>query len=190
MIKGIVLVLAALLLSACGEEAPASTTVAETRPATEASKSTAAPETPEPPSELALIDDDPLCTEVDDLLNNLLIGNIGSASDYSDFEQQLPPALRGQTTTGPIPTVSVASRAEARAVDAHTTEQCGVPFVQSAIHIAITCEVIASAEMLSPYLSDWGPCADPRRAPGSALLLSEQMDELETLEQAIATRSS
>ena len=175
----IVLVVAALVLSACGSAAPAATAEA-----TEATK------TAEPPAELALFADEPLCIQINHMLDNLLVGNIGSASDYTDLEQQLPAELRGQATTGPIPTISATSRAEAAAVDAHTTGHCGVPFVRSAIHISITCEVVGSAEMFAPYLSDWGACSDPRVEPGSALPLSELMDELEVLEQAISGRSN
>ncbi|MDW3179606.1 MAG: hypothetical protein R8J94_19595 [Acidimicrobiia bacterium] len=175
MFTRILILVAALFLSACGS--------AESTPTVEA------PTSSDPPTQLALVDGGPLCDAIGSILDNLLAGDIGSASDYADLEQELPAELRGNVTTGPIPTVSPETRAEAEAVDAHTTEQCGMPFVQSIIHTAITCEAIGTKAMLSQHLSDWGSCSDPRLVPGSMLSLTAQMDELEVLERAITGRA-
>lgn len=175
MFTRILILIAALFLSACGSA--------------ESTSTAQAPAYSEPPTQLALVDGGPLCDAIGSILDNLLAGDIGSATDYAGLEQELPAELRGNVTTGPIPTVSPQTRTEAEAVDAHTTEQCGVPFVQSIIHTAVTCEAIGTKAMLSPYLSDWGSCRDPRLVPGSMLSLAAQMDELEVLERAITGRA-
>lgn len=185
-----IVVLAALFLAACGAEAggaPEAELGSANSP--NAGDLTEEPREVLPPSPLALVnEDDELCVTIHYVLDTLMRGELGSASDYADVEQELPSALRGQATTGPVPTVSSETRSQAAAVDEHTLERCGVPFVQSNIHIALTCATAYAEGPFAEHIPNWGSCTDPRLDASSVVSLDAQMDSLEVLEQAIQAR--
>ena len=168
-------------VSAAETVSPDTTTTPSTTPAIESDPSEA---DLAPPDSLPLVDTDPLCTDIDTVIDALLVGDeaVLAAMEGSDplVGRHLPTDLQGPDGSA-LPLVAGPEFLVLwDRLDAFTTETCGLPFLATFMGTSAAC-----LDDFADIGFDAGQCIDPRVSPESVLSGSEVLELLQTLGAAV-----